>query len=55
LVVAVGVPTLSTAFLELVWLGGDSPPAAKAATMITELSLGAVGLFHLTPSRSFMV
>ena len=38
-VVAVGVPALSTAFFELVRLGGDSPSAAKAATMITELSL----------------
>ena len=38
-VVAVGVPALSTGFFELVRLGGDSPSAAKAATMITELSL----------------
>ena len=47
LVVAVGVPALCMAFFELVWLGGDSPSAAKAATMITDLSLagllGAVG------------
>jgi ABC-2 type transport system permease protein len=42
LVVAVGVPALCTAFFELVRLGGDSPPAAKAATMITELSLAGL-------------
>ena len=41
-VVAVGVPALSTAFFELVRLGGDSPSAAKAATMITELSLAGL-------------
>ena len=39
LVVAIGVPALCTAFFELVRLGGDSPSAAKAATMITDLSL----------------
>jgi hypothetical protein len=38
-VVAVGMPALSTAFFELVRLEGDSSPAAKAATMITQLSL----------------
>jgi ABC-2 type transport system permease protein len=42
LVVAVGVPVLCTAFFELVRLGGDSPSAAKAATMITELSLAGL-------------
>jgi ABC-2 type transport system permease protein len=42
LVAAVGVPALSTAFFELVRLGGDSPSAAKAATMITELSLAGL-------------
>jgi ABC-2 type transport system permease protein len=42
LVVAVGVPALCTAFFELVRLGGDSPSAAKAATMITELSLAGL-------------
>ena len=42
LVVAVGVPALSTAFFELVRLGGDSASAAKAATMITELSLAGL-------------
>ena len=41
-VVAVGVPALSTAFFELVRLGGDSPSAAKAATMITDLSLAGL-------------
>jgi ABC-2 type transport system permease protein len=41
-VVALGVPALSTAFFELVRLGGDSPSAAKAATMITELSLAGL-------------
>ncbi len=41
-VVAVGVPALSIAFFELVRLGGDSPSAAKAATMITELSLAGL-------------
>ena len=41
-VVAVGVPALSTAFFELVRLGGDSPSAAKAATMITDLSLAGI-------------
>jgi ABC-2 type transport system permease protein len=40
--VAVGVPALSTAFFELVRLGGNSPSAAKAATMITELSLAGL-------------
>jgi ABC-2 type transport system permease protein len=42
LVVALGVPALSTGFFELVRLGGDSPSAAKAATMITELSLAGL-------------
>jgi ABC-2 type transport system permease protein len=42
LVVAVGVPALCTGFFELVRLGGDSPSAAKAATMITELSLAGL-------------
>jgi ABC-2 type transport system permease protein len=42
LVAAVGVPALSAAFFELVRLGGDSPSAAKAATMITELSLAGL-------------
>ena len=42
LVVAVGVPALCTAFFELVRLGGDSPSAAKAATMITDLSLAGL-------------
>ncbi len=42
LVVAVGVPALSTAFFELVRLGGDSPSVAKAATMITDLSLAGL-------------
>ena len=41
-VVAVGVPALSTGFFELVRLGGDSPSAAKAATMITDLSLAGL-------------
>jgi ABC-2 type transport system permease protein len=41
-VIAVGVPALSTAFFELVRLGGDSPSAAKAATMITDLSLAGL-------------
>src|SRR5215217_6119084 len=41
-VVAVGVPGLSTGFFELVRLGGDSPSAAKAATMITDLSLAGL-------------
>jgi ABC-2 type transport system permease protein len=41
-VVAAGVPALSTAFFELVRLGGDTPSAAKAATMITELSLAGL-------------
>ena len=41
-VAAVGVPALSTAFFQLVRLGGDSPSAAKAATMITELSLAGL-------------
>jgi ABC-2 type transport system permease protein len=41
-VVAVGVPVLCTAFFELVRLGGDSASAAKAATMITELSLAGL-------------
>ena len=41
-VVAVGVPALSIAFFQLVRLGGDSPSAAKAATMITELSLAGL-------------
>ena len=38
----VGVPALSTAFFELVPQGGDSPSAAKAATMITDLSLAGL-------------
>jgi ABC-2 type transport system permease protein len=42
LVVAVGVPALSTAFFQLVRLGGNSPSAAKAATMITDLSLAGL-------------
>ena len=41
-VAAVGVPALSTGFFELVRLGGDSPSAAKAATMITDLSLAGL-------------
>ena len=41
-VAAVGVPALSIAFFQLVRLGGDSPSAAKAATMITELSLAGL-------------
>ena len=41
-VVAVGVPALSTGFFELVRLGGDAPSAAKAATMITDLSLAGL-------------
>jgi len=41
-VVAVGVPGLSTGFFELVRVGGDSPSAAKAATMITDLSLAGL-------------
>jgi ABC-2 type transport system permease protein len=41
-VVAFGVPALSTAFFALVRLGGDSPAAAKAATMITDLSLAGL-------------
>jgi ABC-2 type transport system permease protein len=41
-VVAVGVPALSIAFFELVRLGGDSPSAAKAATMITDLTLAGL-------------
>ena len=41
-VVAAGVPALSTGFFELVRLGGDSPSAAKAATMITDLSLAGL-------------
>jgi ABC-2 type transport system permease protein len=40
--VAVGVPALSIAFFELVRYGGNSPSAAKAATMITELSLAGL-------------
>jgi ABC-2 type transport system permease protein len=42
IVVAVGVPALSIAFFELVRLGGDSPSAAKAATMITDLTLAGL-------------
>jgi len=42
LVAAVGVPALSTAFFQLVRLGGNSPSAAKAATMITELTLAGL-------------
>ena len=41
-VVAVGVPALATGFFQLVRLGGDSPSAAKAATMITDLSLAGL-------------
>src|SRR4029453_15823411 len=42
LVRAVGGPALSTGFFELVRLGGDPPSAAKAATMITDLSLAGL-------------
>ena len=41
-VVAVGVPALCTGFFELVRLGGNSPSAAKAATMITDLTLAGL-------------